>query len=186
MRTRSQAKKEKLDKEKPKVPQLNEDVFRIILKHVIKKQRKHVITNFIILDDEMEDLIIFEPVDGFDLRSASAYRIEWPDYLNSNIRRLIHHTNVKLFPHSIIKVDRKIERLIKSKQDLDTLWDTFKYYRFVCLIFKIPKVNRELVLWPKLPPAIFFRRLWQRMQNETLLMERIEARLAKNTKTTNK
>ena len=111
MRTRSQAKKEKLDNEKPKIPQLNEDVFRIILKHVIKKQRKHVLKAFIILDDEMEDLITFDTEDGFDVWDVSSYRIEWPDHLNSNVRRLVHHTHVMLFPHDIIYVDRKIEDL---------------------------------------------------------------------------
>ena len=51
MKTRSQTKKEKLNNKKRKIPQLNEDVLGIILKHVVKKQRKHILETVELLDE---------------------------------------------------------------------------------------------------------------------------------------
>ena len=53
METRSQTKKEKLDNKKRKVPQLNEDILGIILKYVVKKQRKHILETVKLLDESL-------------------------------------------------------------------------------------------------------------------------------------
>ena len=41
MKTRNQTKKRKLDIEERKIPQLNEYVLGVILKHVVRKQQIH-------------------------------------------------------------------------------------------------------------------------------------------------
>ena len=177
MRTRSQAKQEKLDRENPPIPQLNEDIFGVILKHVLAKQKDYIMDTMIILDDNLGDsegdLIRFTKEDGFIAESYLAYRIDWPDYLNSNIRRLIYHTSIKLFPHDVINIERKIESLIKSRQDLDILWGTFKYFGFVCF-----RNQWRQIIWPVMPTARFFRKFWRRMKASRKLVKKLEDRLA--------
>ena len=121
MRTRSQAKKQKLDNEKRKIPQLNEDVLGIILKHVVKKQQKHVLDIIAVIEDHLDP-------DRYMLKKYEHHssEIKWPNYLDSNSRRLIHHTNVKLFPNYELIFPGSIENHIKSKRDSDLLWNTVK------------------------------------------------------------
>ena len=126
MKTRSQPKKEKLDKIESKVPQLNEDVLGIILKHVLEKHHDHVLNTVGVIEDHVGMSILISPL----VSLSNLEYLKWPDYLDSNSRRLIHDTNVKLF--SECTVPNTIEEHIKSKRDLDLLWETSKHFGAIC------------------------------------------------------
>ena len=128
MKTRSQSRKEKLDNESRKIPQLNEDVLGIILKYVMKEEENFIYKNFTLIDEYCDNQIaILDPLEGC-CKWPSNDEIEWPDYLYSNSRRLIHHTNVKLFPNCVLTVPNRIEIFFKTKRELDLLWRTFKHF----------------------------------------------------------
>ena len=165
MRTRSQAKREKPG-QKRKIPQLNEDVLEIILNHVIKKQKKHALDTVTIIDDHFD-------LDGYMLSEFNRYsrEIKWPDYLDTNMRRIIHHTSVKLFPYCELRFPNIIENHVKTKRDLDLLWRTIKHFDSIrfwdnenkCFTFQTSRV--------------FIRKLWERAQAPTSLMKLLEKRL---------
>ena len=162
MRTRSQAKKQKL--EKRKIPQLNEDVLGIILKHVVKKQQKYVSDTIAIIGDHLyPDRYMLKK---YDHRSSE---IKWPDHLDSNSRRLIHHTNVKLFPNYKLVFPTSIEHLIKSKRDSDLLWKTVKYFDFVTV--------RQSFDYNTQSTSFFVRSLYEKSQASSSLMKKLEERL---------
>ena len=163
MKTRSQTKKEKLIQENPQIPQLNEDILGIILKHVVEKQQNHV----------METC---EFIDEYACASPITYKpnnwrgVKWPVYLDSNSRRLVYHTQVKLLPNHHILVHESgslsIYKHIKSKRDLDILWMTLKHFSNV----RINGTNGESV-------AEFFQGLWGICQQESWLIQELEQRL---------
>ena len=66
MKTRSQTRKEKL-----KIPQLNEDVLGIILKHTIEKQQEYVLNTYEIIEDHLKiSLEVQDDVIDVDMISA--------------------------------------------------------------------------------------------------------------------
>ena len=68
MKTRSQTRKEKHDHQKPKVPQLNEDVMGIILKHVMRKEKKYMMETYWIIQNHFNydiTIRITESLNGF-------------------------------------------------------------------------------------------------------------------------
>ena len=74
-------------------------------------------------------ILVLEPHPEGSLEgSLNHLEVEWPDYLDSNSRRLIHHTKVKLFPDYYVRIPKDIEVLMQSKRDLDLLWQTFKHF----------------------------------------------------------
>ena len=66
------------------VPQLNELVYGVILKWVVRKEQERL------LETEM----MFSKWDNVNLT------VEWPTQLRSNSGRLVHHSCVKLLPNS--------------------------------------------------------------------------------------
>ena len=172
MKTRSQAKKEKLDKVESKVPQLNEDVLGIILKHVIKKHQVHLLETIGVIEDHVVMSILISPIVCW----TNLENFEWPEYLESNSRRLIHHTNVKLFPDCTLTVPNRIERHIKSKRDLDLLWETLKHFGEICFWTRDMDDSFD-----EETAAEFFQRLWRRLQGPTQLARKLEERLTGNT-----
>ena len=165
MRTRSQAKKEKLEKQK--VPQLNNDVLGIILKHVIKKQKKHIMDTVAVIENYLDP-------DEYVLvgRGPSRFSgdIKWPDYLNTNHRRLAYHTKVKLFRNYGLNIPRSLDDHIKSKRDLDLLWKTVKHFDYINLW------DRETMYCTTQSSLLYVRRLCERTQTPTLLMKKLEQR----------
>ena len=169
MKTRSQAKKEKLDKVESKVPHLNEDVLGIILKHVVQNQKAYVLETIDIIEDHVgESIFIYEPF----VPSPSVESAEWPNYLDSNSRRLIHHTTSKLFPDCKLIIPNKIEMYVKSKRDLDLLWKTMKNFGAICLLITDwdDSINEESTA------ALFFQKFWERLQAPSLLVQKLEGR----------
>ena len=162
MRTRSQTKKEKLDKEKTKIPQLNEDVLGIILKHVVKKERRHIIQTLnIILQHKLSVLRDFRPPRD----------MIWPDHLNTNSRRLIYHTKTKLFPNNFLDVSCHLEDYITRKRDLDLLWVTMKHFGLI-RAWKYPTLRHNYT-----DIRLFFQEIWTKFQGRRLLFEKLEERL---------
>ena len=76
--------------EEKELPVLDEVVYRVILKWVVKKEQDRL------LGTEMN----FSKVKHVDLR------FQWPKNLRSNIDRLVHHTSVKLLPNSTLSFDQ--------------------------------------------------------------------------------
>ena len=76
-------------------------------------------------------LEVQDDVIDVDLISADGKlnSVQWPDCLNSNSRRLIYHTQVKLFPTYKLILPSKIEKNIKARSG-PTLGHakTFRYY----------------------------------------------------------
>ena len=170
MKTRSQTRKEKHDHQKRKVPQLNEDVLGIILQHVMRKEQEYVSeTNSIVLDHFWYARL---------RKRQSSNDIEWPDYLNSNSRRLVHHTYVKLFPGYTLAVNRHISfhKHVNSKRDLDILWKTLRHYGAITLqnnVFGEDCEDDHDIM----TPAEFFRRLWDWIRPTSSLIRELKIRL---------
>ena len=72
-----------------KFPVLNEDVLEIILKFVVKYEQKRL----------LETKMCFSEVKDIDLH------VEWPDILQLNSQRLVHHTSVKLLSRTTLYFD---------------------------------------------------------------------------------
>ena len=167
MKTRSQTKKEKLDNQKPKVPQLNEDVLGIILKYVVQKQQKYMVETYKIIRKHLD---FKTHVD----RMKFSNKIQWPDYLDTNMRRLVQHTNVKLFHGYLLGVNRNapIHENIKSKEDLDLLWKTLKHFGGMSWYEHPDEIHDE-----SMTAAEFFQRLWGWIQPKRSLIQELEKRL---------
>ena len=71
------------------LPYLNDVVFGVILKFVVKKEQNRL----------LETKMNFSKAKHVDLR------VQWPRVLRSNCDRLIHHTNVKLLSNSTLSFD---------------------------------------------------------------------------------
>ena len=135
MKTRSQTKSEKL-----KIPRLNEDVFGIILKHVIQKQRLQVMISlrFIVnhFEDDLEDVYDYcTESDISPIEERLCYHdtnlrdvVQWPHQLKSNSQRLVYHTKIKLYSNLYFENDLPFPNLISSMEELDMLWETFKHF----------------------------------------------------------
>ena len=70
-------------------PVLNEDVLGIILKFVVKYEQNRL----------LETKMCFSEVKDIDLH------VEWPEILQLNSQRLVHHTNVKLLSKTTLYFD---------------------------------------------------------------------------------
>ena len=158
MITRSQIKEEKTGNEKPNVPQLNEDILGIILKYAVQKEQEYIFVNYAMLD-EFSD---WEFDHSDPCSRPSVQEIEWPDYLGSNSRRLIHHTNVKLFSNCTLTFPNKIQKEFKTKRDLDILWSTLKHFGAI-RFWNGPEGGLRLE-GPGETGVNFFRKLWQKIK----------------------
>ena len=138
----------------------------------MKKEENFIWQNYIMIDEYCDcDFQIWDPVQGhctwpIEEIEISLEEIVWPDYLNSNSRRLIHHTNVKLFPNCVLIVPCSIERFFKTKRELDLLWKTFKHFGDV-------RFGDELGTQTA---ARFFQRLWDNIQGPSQLVRKLEKR----------
>ena len=183
MKTRSQTKNEKLEKEKPKIPQLNEDVFGIILKYAVEKQQRHVMDTIDIMREHLATPhvpkhIIIQLIPYTIEPSPNHLIVEWPDYLDSNSRRLIHHTKVKLFPDYHVRIPKDIEVLMHSKRDLDLLWQTFKHFEEIHFWHDFRDENYEDYENEELPRRVF-QELWKKIQaRRTPFCRMLEERLS--------
>ena len=75
--------------EEKELPVLNEVVYRKILKWVVKKEQNRL----------LETKMTFSQAKEVDLC------VQWPSVLQTNLDRLIHHTNVKLLENSTLSFD---------------------------------------------------------------------------------
>ena len=158
------AEKEKLEDEKPKTPRLNEDVLGIILKFVVKKEQRNIIESVFDIECSLmlehpglkmeEDIEVRSRSEGVDLD-----HVIWPDYLHSNSRRLIHHTNVKLFPNRELTIHKALTLRITRKRELDEFWKAAKHFGLVLHMLD-DRGNLE-----ELDVAVYFRQLWTMIQS---------------------
>ena len=164
MKTRSQTRKENLEKENRKVPRLNEDIFGIILKHVVRKEQENIMDRHCLIRDHF---MVFGLEPGLstdeDLDVTSSSRepslyVKWPDYLNSNSRRLVHHTNVKLLWDFNLSMHAGFNLHVTTKEELDSIWKTFKHFGGVELREDFDYCGEPLPIW------YYFRQLWTRIQ----------------------
>ena len=159
MKTRSQTKKEKLDGQSQKLPQLNEDILGIILKHVVRMEQERIwATHEIIRNHFLNPLKLGEQIGVFYSSCRPENYVEWPDYLDSNSRRLVHHTNVKLLPNCTLSIHISFHMKVTSKRELDLLWKNFKHFGQVSLRLGPPS---EWEMWQT---NEFFQELWDNIQ----------------------
>ena len=132
MKTRSQTKREK-----QKIPRLNEDVFGIILQHVIKKQRDRVMTSLKFIGnhfDGCEDMYDYctkrDNCLYYHDKSLGDY-VEWPHQIETNSQRLVYHTKIKLFPNIYFENQQPLHNMISSSRELDLLLETFRHFSYV-------------------------------------------------------
>ena len=71
------------------LPKLNEVVYGVILKWVIKKEQDRLLKT---------DMIFSKP-------EKVNLKVDWPTSLQLNSERLVHHTGVKLLPNSTLCFD---------------------------------------------------------------------------------
>ena len=175
MKTRSQTRKEKAGNLNRKIPKLNEDVLGIILKHVVLEEQNQIMKRFRVIQKHF-DLLLTGPDDGLEtgyIPDRYDDHVEWPDYLDSNGRRLMHHTNVKLFRNRELIIHDNFISHVTSKRELNLLWKTFKHFGQVYFhdtdwfqngfsIFRVDYFFRGIV-WPKIQ-----RRgsLFEKLENE--------------------
>ena len=127
-----QTKKEKLDCEECKIPQLNEDVMGIILRLVVQKQQKHVVRNVEVIGNHFSDP--YDPKDFFEISFKDknlGYNISWPETLKTNSRRLVHHAKLKMFPNVKMSIKKPLNGIV-SNRELDLMLETFKH--FDCIV----------------------------------------------------
>ena len=179
MKTRNHTKKEKFDYENRKIPQLNEDVLGIILKHVVRKEKVKIFDSMLTIRNHfMFDL---KPGLGSELFDLFFDRIdtrwdtvEWPDYLDSNSRRLIHHTNVKLFPYVLLSIHKGFNLHLTTKRELDSFWKTLKYFGGVRVRSENPGAFELYGM------AYYFRNLWTLIQARLAARNRLIEKLEKS------
>ena len=187
MKTRSQTRKEKHDNEKPKIPQLNEDVLGIILKHTIEKQQEYVLNTYEIIEDHLKILLeVQDDVIDIDMSSADGAfnKVQWPDYLNSNSRRLIYHTQVKLFPTYKLTMPPKVDEIIKTRLEMDLLWVTLKHFGTIRSWDGNYLAAYGTVGYAAYSSKQAFQRLWKRIRDQrkrqSLFRRKLEERLICN------
>ena len=155
----SSTKKDKVDNEKSKIPQLNEDVIGIILRHVIQKHQNYVSKKFEVIAQHFNDIagipiqnrpsFIHAYQSTYDVYFSKEYYGEfswtkqnpnldirhfaWPDALETNTKRLVHHAELKMFPNVKLEIgfNMPLERYILSNRELDLMLETFKH--FACI-----------------------------------------------------
>ena len=183
MRSFFRSNKEKLDKGKPKIPRLNEDVIGIILKHVVEKQQRHILDTIECMREHLASPLMSERkkqklITFFcDDPSPNHLKIEWPDYLYSNSRRLINHTKVMLFPAYEVRLPKEVEilKLMKTRQDLDLLWQTLKHFEEISFFNCVHDENYEYYDKESLPNRVF-QKLWKKIQARTPFCHMLEER----------
>ena len=139
MKTRNQAKNER-----QKVPKLNEDVFGIILKHVIQREQVKVKSSFVFIGNHFggcENCLLdnFCPCDRnkslgnciFTIDEGLDDNVQWPRQLKSNSQRLVYHTKIKLLSNTYCENELPLSVLISSEEELDMIWETFKHFAYI-------------------------------------------------------
>ena len=174
MKTRSQTKKEKLTKanEARKIPQLNEDVLGIILDYVVAKEQSRILRTINTIQNHCKETIDRKGQFYWSFDSPTyetSHTVHWPDHLDSNSRRLIHHTKVKLFPNFHLTMDERLKFHIASKQELDFLWQSMKNCGSVCFHWR--DIHKRIT------PAKYFKELWDKIQAQRSLIEHLEEKL---------
>ena len=117
-----------MEQKKKSIPKLNEDVIGKILKFVIINEQKRL----------LETKMFFSEVKDIDLR------IEWPQILQLNTQRLVHHKNVKLLSKSTLYFDFwrcsfhaspkvQIFRPFKATDNFCNDWQTMKHFGCVTI-----------------------------------------------------
>ena len=84
--------------------------------------------------------------------------VKWPDHLDSNSRRLIHHTQVKLFPNRELSIHQAFSFRVTTKRELDTYWRLIKHFGLV--IHRFDDGGR----YEELDAAAYIRKLWTTIQ----------------------
>ena len=178
MNTRNLTKKEKLASQKPKIPRLNEDILGIILDHVVRKEQRNIIEAV----SEIEDHFIFERPgltmdEGITVMSrtegVALDQVIWPDYMDSNSRRLIHHTQVKLLPNLKLSIHQAFSFRVTTKRELDKYWKVFK--NFGLIIHRFGDGGRH----EELDAAAYIRKLWTTIQERQTSREWLIKKLEK-------
>ena len=136
IKSRNYTKKEK----ERNIPRLNEDVFEIILNHVIRMEQDRVMKTFGVISNHLchcEDhyldcaySFLHEYLIWNDRRLSDRH-IQWPKQLESNSQRLVYHTNVKLFPNYYFDNEIPLHELVLSPEALDPIFQTFKHFGYV-------------------------------------------------------
>ena len=167
MKTRSQTKKENLERDQEKIPQLNEDVMGIILKHVFRMETNEILKSFEIIKEHYCQFL--HPDDGPDIMiiARSSNHVEWPNYLNSNSRRLVHYTKAKLLWNHKLSFHQDFGLYVRSKKELDLLWKTFKHFRFLHLSTD-DEDDYEIRM------SFYFRLILRRIRLQGTLFEKLE------------
>ena len=163
MKTRSQTKKEKLENQNSKIPRLNEDILGIILDHVIRKEQRNIIEAVFDIEQhfmfERPGLTMEEEITVMSRTEEVALdQVIWPDYMDSNSRRLIQHTQVKLFPNRELSIHQAFSFRVTTKRELDTYWKVFKHFGLVIHRFGYGGRHEEL------DTAAYIRKLWNIIQ----------------------
>ena len=176
MKTRSQTKKEKLDNQNSKIPHLNEAILGIILRHVVRKEQNEILECLYVIRNHF----VFHVEPGLDLledlyATSVDDHVTWPDYLNSNSRRLIYHTNVKLFPNQELSIHISLSLRLTTKRELDLLWKTFKHFG------EIQQRWDDRGNYEEFEAADYFQRLWKMIRARPAardsLFEKLEKRM---------
>ena len=170
MKTRSQTKKEKLEKENEKIPQLNEDVLGIILKHVVRMETNEVLKSFEVIKEHYSQFL--HPDDGPGIiHTPFLNHVEWPNYLDSNSRRLVYHTKAKLLSNRKLSVHEQFDLHVTSKAELNLLWKTFKHFPWVR--HTMFGDNGDDDYW-YLRMAFYFQILWRKIRIRGSLFEKLK------------
>ena len=136
MKTRSQAKKEQ------KIPKLNEDIFGIILKHVIRMEQDRVMKSFDVISNHFGHSEDYYSTSYYSCRPFHQYllsndtdisdrHVQWPKQLESNSQRLVYHSNIKLFSNYYYENDHPLQNLITSHEALGSILETYKHFSYV-------------------------------------------------------
>ena len=167
MKTWSQTKKRKLDIEETNIPQLNEDVLGVILKHVVRKHQIHARKIVNVIVDHHKPLKLEK-----DDQNLNLHHFAWPKSLKSNSQRLVHHAELKMLPNVTIKmVLFSFEEYISSNRELDLMWEAFKHIGYVHSFFNqfSPQFNG------KMKPAEYFKMLRDYLHERGSFVEKLEA-----------
>ena len=175
------------DNEKLKIPQLNEDVLGIILKHTVEKQQEYVWHTYKIIEDHLNILLEVQN-DVIDVDTSFAdgefNSVQWPDDLNSNSRRLVYHTKAKLFPTYKLILPPKMDDIIKTRREMDLLWATLKHFGTIRSWDGNNLAAYGTVGYAAYPSKQAFQRLWKRIRDQrkrqSLFRRKLEERLICN------
>ena len=134
------------------LPKLNEDVYGVILKWVVRKEQTRL----------LETNMIFSKPGNVNLK------VEWPKALELNSERLVHHTSVKLLSNSTLcfdwwKINFRWPRdkyryhhgcKESTKEILKEEWETMKHFgkTFIPNVTNLHVTNLRTDLPPGLRP----------------------------------